>query len=55
MKNLENLLKELNLDKSDLSIIEEAFGSDKEVIEYLDECKKQNIKGISVIHNLPEF
>lgn len=55
MRKLEILLKELNIDKSDLSIIEEAFGSDEEVVEYLEECKKQNIKGISVIHNLPEF
>ena len=55
MRKLEVLLKELNIEKSDLSIIEEAFGSDEEVFEYLEECKRKNIKGNDVIHNLPEF
>ena len=55
MKKVKNILKDLDLELSDLSIIEEAFGSYEEIVEYLEKCKKQNIKGISVIHNLPEF
>lgn len=55
MKKIENLLKDLKVELSDLSIIEEAFGSYEEIIEFLEECKEKNIKGNDVFNQLPEF
>lgn len=55
MKKIEKLLKELKINLSDLSIIEEAFCSYEEIIEFLEECKEKNIKGDDVFSQLPDF
>lgn len=55
MKKIENILKDLDVELSDLSIIEEAFSSYEEIIEFLEECKEKNIKGYDVFNQLPEF